>query len=506
MALVAALALLALYLIPAPRPHHAALSFVSDGVTVSVLTGRLSDKGRCEVRLAAMERALTGSRCPACVVTQSSCTPNLTPWQADLLRGKGLDFATLHAQGLAMTFEGGGIHAEQVCHETARRIPGARCLPAKTAALASALGGMAVQAPAASLSGSLMRAPLVAAAFTALACLLVILTTPLHGRYSLDRVGSGPQKVHAKAVPRLGGVAIIVGLVAGTYLASPGGPRPNSGLWLLLAASLPAFAGGLAEDLTRRVGVLPRFLLTISAGLLASVLLGATVRQLDLPLFDWALSAWPVLAVALTAFAVGGVANSVNIIDGFDGLAGGFALVASTAVCYVAYQVGDRLVLEVCLVLAGCCVGFLVLNWPGGRIFLGDGGAYLVGFLLAAAVILLSERNPNVSPWFALAVLILPIWETLHSVIRRGAGGRWGSPDSRHLHHLVHRRLRARFGGQIGSGQARAMVAPLLLSPVALVAFLATAFHSNTQALMALCVLTVIALSYLSRALSKDKL
>jgi UDP-GlcNAc:undecaprenyl-phosphate GlcNAc-1-phosphate transferase len=501
MSLVATLALLALYLIPAPRPHHATLSFSSDTLRVTMLTEPLSDLGRCEAKTQRMVKALGSSSCPGCRVTQARCTPNLTPKQVDLLKGRGVDFPTARAPGLAIAFEGPAEAAAQLCQESARQVPRGQCIPATTASLASTLTEMSSVPSGSGVPGGFAKSFLWAAAVSALACLLIILTAPLHGRYSLDHVSSGPQKVHARAVPRLGGVAVFVGLVAGTYFATPEGSRTNSGLWLLLAASLPAFAGGLGEDLTKKFGVLARLLLTIAAGALGSVLLGATVTRLDLPLLDWALNLWPVLAVAFTAFAVGGVANSVNIIDGFNGLAGGFALVALAAMGYVANQVGDSLVLHICVLLAGSCLGFLLWNWPSGKIFLGDGGAYLVGFLLAEVAVLLVARNPEVSPWFAMAIFTLPVWETLHSIYRRGGAHGMRRPDSLHLHHKIFSLIRKIMGVSLNRGITRNMVAPseliLLTAPLVLASF----NYTNTATLILIAIVNCTVLSYLYRLL-----
>jgi UDP-N-acetylmuramyl pentapeptide phosphotransferase/UDP-N-acetylglucosamine-1-phosphate transferase len=215
------------------------------------------------------------------------------------------------------------------------------------------------------------------------------------------------------------------------------------GFTMLALAALPAFAGGIAEDLTKKVGVLARLLLTMSAGVLASILVGATLTRLDIPGLDNLLQYWPLFAIAFTAFAVGGVANAINIIDGYNGLAGGYSIIALAALAWVANQVGDHVVLLASLTMLGAMAGFLVCNWPSGRIFLGDGGAYLLGFWLAELGVLLVVRNPEVSPWFPFAVMVYPVWETLFSMYRRKIlrGKHPGHPDALHLHQLIYQRI-----------------------------------------------------------------
>lgn len=125
------------------------------------------------------------------------------------------------------------------------------------------------------------------------------------------------------------------------------------------------------------------------------------------------------MSVVLTAFAVGGVANSINIIDGFNGLASTASTLAFIGYALLAWQVGDAELVGVALVLAACVWGFFWVNWPLGKIFLGDGGSYFVGFSLAWVAVMLIERNPSVSAFAALLVCAHPVIEVLFSIFRR---------------------------------------------------------------------------------------
>ena len=93
--------------------------------------------------------------------------------------------------------------------------------------------------------------------------------------------------------------------------------------------------------------------------------------------------------------------------------------------------------------MLGALLGFLVFNYPSGRIFMGDGGAYLLGFWLGELSVLLVVRNPDVSPWFPIVLLAYPVVETLFSIYRRKflQGRSAGRPDAMHLHQLIYRRL-----------------------------------------------------------------
>ena len=187
-------------------------------------------------------------------------------------------------------------------------------------------------------------------------------------------------------------------------------------------ARTPAFTWGLIEDISNRGSVAVRLALTGVAASLGFILLDARITQLHVPGLDQAL-AIHAFSFAFTVFAVTGVAHSINIVDGLNGLAGVVGLLAAIGIAIVAAIVGDSLVLPAACALAASIGGFLLVNYPRGRIFLGDGGAYLVGLLLAELAVLLVHRNSEVSPWFPLVLLAYPVWETIFSMYRRKARG-----------------------------------------------------------------------------------
>jgi UDP-N-acetylmuramyl pentapeptide phosphotransferase/UDP-N-acetylglucosamine-1-phosphate transferase len=183
----------------------------------------------------------------------------------------------------------------------------------------------------------------------------------------------------------------------------------------------------------------------MASGVLFALLTGYAMQQVDLPGVDWLLSFW-VIGVLFTGFAMGGVSNAINIIDGFHGLAGGALLIMLAAFAAVAWLVGDGLVLGLALLYMALVLGFFVVNFPRGAIFLGDGGAYFCGFLLAALGVLLPERNPEVSAWTAILICGYPVIETLASIRRKAKrkGHSVGSPDRVHFHMLAHRSIARR--------------------------------------------------------------
>ncbi len=273
---------------------------------------------------------------------------------------------------------------------------------------------------------------------------------------ALDHDVSGPQKFHAHAVPRVGGVGIFAGMLAGAALLTwmSGASEPLA--FLLLACSLPAFGAGLIEDFTKRVSPAQRLLATVVSAALAFWLLDAQITRSDVPGLD-TLLAIGAGAFIVTLLAVAGIANSVNIIDGFNGLASMCVMIMLAAIAYVASQTDDPLVGALALLGIGAVLGFFVWNFPSGLIFLGDGGAYFLGFYVAEMSILLLVRNPEVSPLFPLLVCIYPVFETLFSIYRRRflRAVPPSMPDGIHLHSLIYRRV---LRWAVGDRSAKALI------------------------------------------------
>jgi UDP-N-acetylmuramyl pentapeptide phosphotransferase/UDP-N-acetylglucosamine-1-phosphate transferase len=283
---------------------------------------------------------------------------------------------------------------------------------------------------------------------------LIVCTRRYHGQYSLDNDLNGIQKNHVNPVPRVGGIAVVVGILTSLIFLKlfpivPALKFSSSAALLLLAAATPAFFAGIVEDLTKKVSVRGRLLATFSSALIASALLGATVDHLDIIGID-ALIGFPPVALVITAIVVGGGANAVNIIDGFNGLSGSVVVAMAAALGFVAWRVNDTFVLMLSLLCIGAAIGFLLVNYPTGKLFLGDGGAYFLGFWVSEIAVLLLARNPSVNAWQVLAICAYPVIEVLYSIYRRKilSNASPGDPDGLHLHSLVYRQVVSRLTTQ----------------------------------------------------------
>jgi UDP-N-acetylmuramyl pentapeptide phosphotransferase/UDP-N-acetylglucosamine-1-phosphate transferase len=309
----------------------------------------------------------------------------------------------------------------------------------------------------------------------------IVATSKWHGAFSHDH-SEGVQKFHTAPTPRIGGLAILIGLLAAWATLS--GSEAHLLLGMMLLAGLPAFVMGFAEDLTKRVGVNARLLATIVSGIAAWFFTGYSLTHIDIWGID-ALLLIPLLSVAFTAFAVGGVANSVNIIDGFNGLAGGTLAICFTAMGFIAHSVGDTELTTISLALVIVLAGFLVVNFPFGKLFLGDGGAYLLGFLLAWMAVMLPMRNPSVSVWAPLVICAYPFNETIYSMARRYLNkSNPGEPDSEHLHSLIKIKIIRRHFSSLPQSLRNGLVSPICWIGSAVSAVAAIMLYQRTDLLM----------------------
>ena len=330
----------------------------------------------------------------------------------------------------------------------------------------------------------------VALVCSSIAMLLVVASAERHAHWSADNDLSGPQKMHVKAVPRVGGVGILAGLVGGSATAAWMRGELGWELALVLACTVPAFGSGIWEDFTKAISPRRRMLALALSGLLGVLLLGGKFTHTGWLPFDTLLASHGLMWLGAVGaiFAVTGIANSVNIIDGMNGLASMCTMMMNASLAFIAWRVGDGLVCAIALATVGATLGFFLWNYPRGLVFLGDGGAYLLGFITAELGILLTTRHPQVSMLAPLLLVAYPVFETLFTMYRRRFIHQRSmtQPDGSHLHTLIYRRLKQGpfdESGARGSTRGNSGTSPYLwlLNAVAVVP--ATIWWGNTPAL-----------------------
>ncbi len=245
----------------------------------------------------------------------------------------------------------------------------------------------------------------------------------------------GPQKVHLGVTPRIGGAAVSLGVFTNLCLVY----SSIGSLFLLLAIiAAPVLIAGIVEDLTGAVTAKSRLAASVFSGALFCILTGYQITNFDISALNEALTI-PIVAFVLTSLAIATMVNALNIIDGLNGLACVTAILALASFGFLSRQFGDTELEIICFSILFPSLGFLVWNFPFGKIFLGDCGAYLLGCLVAALAVLLPERNPQISPFFSLLLVLYPCYELARSTIRRffKKNASAFEPDNKHLHSLI---------------------------------------------------------------------
>jgi len=247
----------------------------------------------------------------------------------------------------------------------------------------------------------------------------------------------GVQKFHHEPTPHVGGLAVFLSFVLGSFLLPI---EAQSVLQPILIVSAPVFIIGLIEDFSAKVSPLWRLLFVFLSLSVSFFYLNVGVYSLS---FDWidALLSYPIIGLLFTLLVVGGAVNALNVIDGYNGLMSGYAILVSIAMAVVAHQLGDDLIVQLNLLLIMSLLGFFLLNFPFGKLFMGDGGAYFVGFMLSMIGLVFVSRHDELSNWFVLGLLMYPMYELLFSVYRKRVinGSPASQPDGFHLHMLVHK-------------------------------------------------------------------
>lgn len=246
---------------------------------------------------------------------------------------------------------------------------------------------------------------------------------------------------HTGVIPRIGGLGIVVGFAL-TYLLcyffldqSDNKSLIHYGIFMGAAAS---FLLGFIDDfhpLGAKVKLLAQVLIAVMAHEC-----GLSINAVGIPFTGEVLN-FGIFSMALTVFWIVAIMNLINLIDGLDGLAGGIGLMLMGLLAYLAYQGGVAISLVLSLGMVGAILGFLFHNFPPAKVYMGDSGAYLIGFVIAAIALIISEKGTVLAALIAPALaLALPIADVAYAILRRGLKGLpLFRPDRGHIHHRLMR-------------------------------------------------------------------
>ncbi len=272
------------------------------------------------------------------------------------------------------------------------------------------------------------------------------------------------RKVHTRPVPRIGGLALALGVIIPVVIWARADDFVRA--YLVGVGTLVTF--GLVDDM-KGLGYKAKFTGQVLAALIA-VLYGSvrinsigTLLPGEALLPDW-------FAVSLSIVAIVGVTNAINLADGLDGLAGGISLLGFCCIGYLAYLAGDGDVILLSVALAGAIFGFLRYNTHPASLFMGDTGSQLLGFSAIVLALKITQGNALFSPALPLLILGFPVLDTLTVMVERAREGRpLFSADKKHFHHRLIR---------LGLSHAKAVFAIYVIQAALIVSTIFFKYHS----------------------------
>lgn len=278
-----------------------------------------------------------------------------------------------------------------------------------------------------------------------LTCLFLIFLDRKAAKSGDLNLRDSPQTLHKRSISRFGGVAIVFSLSFTSFLA--GYSWGNSLYYQVGIVSLFTFIIGFLDDLKFEIPPWRRLIFLLPTPLIYFYYFELQVLNLDIGFMDNFLK-FEIFALLFLCFAIIGMINAFNLIDGINGLLVSYILSILLALKIVEYSIGP--IFEIAdefrfyaNMLLGSLLGFFILNFPFGKIFMGDAGAYFLGALVCFGLIHAHLMNEN-SPWVVLCLLAYPFMDLSFSVFRKKVinRGQAMQPDAQHLHHLIYKRMK----------------------------------------------------------------
>ena len=299
---------------------------------------------------------------------------------------------------------------------------------------------------------------------------LILVSKSYHIKFTAKGHGNqAVQSAHKNPTPRIGGLAILIGFaIASCFLD----PAFRQAALFLQVAMLPVFIGGIGEDTGLNITPSLRLVLSFVSAFVAGLLLDQWVSRIGIPGLDLIVATTFTAAIA-TMIIAGGFTHAFNLIDGLNGLALGVAIMMATSLAIIGYLKADNLILCLASILAASCFGLFLFNFPFGKLFLGDAGAYSIGHILMWLAVMLINRHADIAPFALLLIFFWPISDMLLSIYRRYKSGKpISAPDRLHFHQLVMRGLEITIIGRhrrhLANPLATLIILPLASIPMIL--------------------------------------
>ena len=268
--------------------------------------------------------------------------------------------------------------------------------------------------------------------------LLTLFLIFIHQKYKFGADFISSRKVHNLSTSRLGGIAVASSFLISIFL------EPKLILFDVYTNLILIFffIFALIEDIKGILKPSYRLLAIIVCSFLLVLELDLGISNLGVPLLDLFLENL-IMSILFSTISLSLLANGFNLIDGLNGLVAGFSIMVLSILMMIAKEVSEPEIYFLSNILLMSVLGFFVLNFPFGKIFLGDAGAYFLGLTAGVLALLLAQRTETISYWFVLALFIYPVYELVFSMIRRkfNEKTKTSQADDLHLHHLIYRKV-----------------------------------------------------------------
>ncbi len=248
-----------------------------------------------------------------------------------------------------------------------------------------------------------------------------------------------PQNIHVNNTPRMGGLSLYITFCILAIISYLHTENYKNVFILLIIISTPVFLFGFLEDITQSISPSLRLIGSVLSSLLFILIFQNFVSKIGISIIDELLS-FKLIGFMFTVFCITYLTQSFNIIDGLNGLSLITCILSLSTISLIAQLQDDFEILNVSISLISILVGILMYNFPYSKIFLGDSGAYLIGLILSAILIIFVNNNKTISPFVIAQIIIYPSYELLRSTIRRFFFDKTdiSQPDLKHLHSIFY--------------------------------------------------------------------
>ena len=327
------------------------------------------------------------------------------------------------------------------------------------------------------------------------ALILASLTPLIQNILKRNNDTTAVQAAHTKPTLRFGGVACFLAILFGSFSADAGSSIAS----MLVVAGAPLFIVGLLEDFGIHMSPKKRMGTIAISVVFAIYIFQISINHVGVPGLDLLLS-FSAIAVFFTVFAVTGVVNAFNLIDGINGLASFTAASVAISLSVIASSMGHQDLQDVLILIMLSALGFFAVNYPLGRLFLGDAGAYFLGFILVCVALILCHRQPEISAFAVLLIFFWPVADTCLAIWRRVVlSTPHDRPDRLHYHQLVMRFLEIRMLGRNSRARSNPIATLILMPLIAVPQIFGVLFITNhLSAILAVCIFSLLfAASYI---------